>query len=210
MGACGLVPPLQQLAVGPIAAPAKDPTIQGAQAEPARHIPSRRCRSSKRPICSPPNQVSRQMHDANLLGRKIRSSANWQRSFQYGPAGQVRKPKVGRDLNYKDRLVLVAFRLTEGTGQPADTLTGDRLALDPKVLALARLAALIATGGPVPSYSELVDAAVNEGATPADAVDVLESIVDVVGSARVVDAAPKLAMALGFDINQALEANGEH
>lgn len=84
------------------------------------------------------------------------------------------------------------------------------MALDPKTLALARLAALIATGGPVPSYSELVDAAVDVGATPSDIVDVLVTIADIVGSPRMVDAAPKLGMALGFDIDKAMEANSEH
>jgi 4-carboxymuconolactone decarboxylase len=112
-------------------------------------------------------------------------------------------------VNYQDRLLQVALRLTDGTTQPAEKLTGQRVALDPKTVALARLAALIAMGGPVPSYSELVDAAVDVGATPTDTVDVLVAIVDIVGSPRAADAAPKLAMALGFDIDKAMEANSE-
>lgn len=114
------------------------------------------------------------------------------------------------ELNYQDRLLRVALRLTEDTGQRPGTATGERIALDPRTLALARLAALIATCGPVPSYSELVDAAINAGATPTDTVDVLVAIADIVGSPRVMDAAPKLAMALGFDIDKAMEANSGH
>ena len=41
-------------------------------------------------------------------------------------------------------------------------------AVDPKTLALARLAALIAMGGAAASYGVETDAAVSAGATPAD------------------------------------------
>ena len=77
--------------------------------------------------------------------------------------------------------------------------------LDPKTLALVRLAALIAIGGAVASYSAYADAAVSEGATAAEMVDVLVGVVPVVGLPRVVTAAPKLALALGYDTNDAFE-----
>ncbi len=76
--------------------------------------------------------------------------------------------------------------------------------LDPKTLALVRLAALVAVGGAVPSYGAQADAAVNAGATAAEIVDVLVGVVPVVGLPCVVAAAPKLAMALGYDTNEAL------
>jgi len=38
--------------------------------------------------------------------------------------------------------------------------------LDPKTVALARLAALVAIGGALPTYSTLTDAAIGMGATP--------------------------------------------
>ena len=63
--------------------------------------------------------------------------------------------------------------------------------LDPKTLALVRLAALIAVGGAVPSYGALVDDAVGAGATAPEIVDVLEGIVSIVGLPCVVAAAPK-------------------
>ena len=77
--------------------------------------------------------------------------------------------------------------------------------LDPKTLALVRLAALVAVGGAVPSYGAHADAAVDAGATAAEIVDVLVGVIPVVGLPRVVAAAPKLAMALGYDIDEALE-----
>jgi 4-carboxymuconolactone decarboxylase len=77
--------------------------------------------------------------------------------------------------------------------------------LDPKTLALVRLAALVAVGGAVPSFGAQADAAVSAGATAAEIVDVLVGVVPVVGLPRVVAAAPKLAMALGYDTDDALE-----
>ena len=77
--------------------------------------------------------------------------------------------------------------------------------LDPKTLALVRLAALVAAGGAVPSYGAQADAAVNAGATAAEIVDVLVGVIPIVGLPRAVAAAPKLALALGYDTDEALE-----
>ena len=77
--------------------------------------------------------------------------------------------------------------------------------LDPKTLALVRLAALVAVGGTVPSYGAEADAAIGAGATPTEIVDVLLGVAAVVGVPSVVAAAPRLAMALGYDIDEALE-----
>jgi hypothetical protein len=68
--------------------------------------------------------------------------------------------------------------------------------LDPRDLALVRLAALVAVGGAVPSFGAQADAAVSAGATAAEIVDVLVGVVPIVGLPRVVAAAPNLAMAL--------------
>jgi alkylhydroperoxidase/carboxymuconolactone decarboxylase family protein YurZ len=77
--------------------------------------------------------------------------------------------------------------------------------LDPRTRALVRLAALIAVGGSEPSFGAHADAAVSAGATAAEIVEVLVGVVSTVGLPRVVAAAPKVAMALGYDINAALE-----
>jgi alkylhydroperoxidase/carboxymuconolactone decarboxylase family protein YurZ len=69
--------------------------------------------------------------------------------------------------------------------------------LDPKTMALVRVAALVAVGGAGPSYGAEADAAVSAGATAAEIVGVLVGIVPVVGLPCVVMAAPNLAMALG-------------
>jgi alkylhydroperoxidase/carboxymuconolactone decarboxylase family protein YurZ len=79
----------------------------------------------------------------------------------------------------------------------ADSL--DPPGLDAKTLELVRLAALVAVGGAVPSYGAQADAAVNAGATAAEIVDVLVGVVPIVGLPCAVAAAPKLALALGYD-----------
>jgi len=84
-----------------------------------------------------------------------------------------------------------------------------RTELDPKTLALARLAALIAVGGAVPSYGTETNSAVTAGASAAEIVDVLVGVVPVVGLPSVVAAAPSLAMALGYDVDRALENDSE-
>jgi 4-carboxymuconolactone decarboxylase len=77
--------------------------------------------------------------------------------------------------------------------------------LDPKTRALVHMSALVAVGGAVPSYGAQADAAVSAGATPAEIVEVLVELVPIVGLPRVVAAAPKVAMALGYDTEDALE-----
>lgn len=77
--------------------------------------------------------------------------------------------------------------------------------LDPKTLALVRLAALIAVGGSGPSFGAHADAAVSAGASAPEIVDVLVGVIPTVGLPRVVAAAPEVGMALGYDINDALE-----
>lgn len=81
--------------------------------------------------------------------------------------------------------------------------------LDPRTLALVRLAALVAVGGAAPSYGAEVDAAVSAGASTAEIVEVLLGVVSVVGLPSVVTAAPSLALALGYDVEDALEQSND-
>ena len=100
-----------------------------------------------------------------------------------------------------DRIIYPLVRAAGGGG---DAPEPDRV-LDPKTLSLVRLAALVAEGGAVPSYGAQADAAVDAGASAAEIVDVLFGVVSVVGIPCVVAAAPKLALALGYDTDCAVE-----
>jgi alkylhydroperoxidase/carboxymuconolactone decarboxylase family protein YurZ len=127
------------------------------------------------------------------------------------PAGQRRGDFIARywlgrmrlALDYMERLRRLAIndaRFVELCGAEVDPR-----GLDSKTLELVRLAALISVGGAVPSYGAQADAAVSAGATAAEIVDVLVGVVPIVGLPCAVSAAPRLALALGYDIDDALE-----
>jgi alkylhydroperoxidase/carboxymuconolactone decarboxylase family protein YurZ len=77
--------------------------------------------------------------------------------------------------------------------------------VDPKTLALVRIAALAGAGASVHSYAVEVDKALCAGAMAAEIVSVLTGIAPVIGSAALAAAAPALALALGYDTEVALE-----
>ena len=77
--------------------------------------------------------------------------------------------------------------------------------LEPKVHALARLGALIALDAAPSSYQSNVEMALAAGATVDEIVGVLVAVAPTVGLARVVSAASELAIAIGYDIDSALE-----
>ncbi len=81
----------------------------------------------------------------------------------------------------------------------------DEALLDAKTLALVRLAALIALDANPVSYQAVVEKALAAGATPDEVVDVLISLAPTIGLPRVVSKASPLALALGYDIDEALE-----
>jgi 4-carboxymuconolactone decarboxylase len=83
---------------------------------------------------------------------------------------------------------------------------GDAVAsLEPKTQALVCVAALIAVDGCEASYLPAVEAARAAGATDEEVVACLFAALRVLGAARVVSAAPKLGLALGYDVVAALE-----
>lgn len=108
-------------------------------------------------------------------------------------------------MDYMDRLRRLAINDERRVDEDLEDLGSNPDNLDLKTLALTRVAALVAVGGAEPSFGSQTDAAVSSGATPDDIVDVLVGIIPVVGLPRVVAAAPKVAMALGYDLDEALD-----
>ena len=89
-------------------------------------------------------------------------------------------------------------------GMGHDTLEVSRL--DPKTHALARLAAALAVDAAPSSYQSNVEVALAAGATIDEVVGTLIAVVPTVGLPRAVSAAPELALALGYDVEAALES----
>lgn len=82
----------------------------------------------------------------------------------------------------------------------------DASGLDPKTHALVRLGALIALDGPQASFQWNASMAMASGATVDEIVGVMIAVAPTVGLARVVSCAPAVALAIGYDIDAALEA----
>jgi 4-carboxymuconolactone decarboxylase len=76
-------------------------------------------------------------------------------------------------------------------------------ALSPATNALVHLAGLLAAGGSTTSLRWAVELALQAGVRDEEIVEVLATVAAIVGSARVVAAAPRLALAIGYDIEVA-------
>jgi hypothetical protein len=79
--------------------------------------------------------------------------------------------------------------------------------LDERTEALIRVGALVALDAPQSSYHAAVEAAQLAGASLDDLLAALFAVAGSVGSARVVSAAPRIALAAGYDIDSALEGS---
>jgi alkylhydroperoxidase/carboxymuconolactone decarboxylase family protein YurZ len=77
--------------------------------------------------------------------------------------------------------------------------------IDERTQALARVAATVAVDAANSSFQQTVTHALAVGATMDEIVATLEAVTPVTGAARVVQCAPKVALALGYDVDAALE-----
>lgn len=77
--------------------------------------------------------------------------------------------------------------------------------LDIRTLALTRLGAAVAVGASSSILRWLGRKATLAGATSNDIVGMLLAIAPVIGKARLVSAAPSLALSIGYDIDRDLE-----
>ena len=87
---------------------------------------------------------------------------------------------------------------------------GRSLRLDKKTHALVRLGAAFAIDAAPSSYQSTIDLALAAGASVDEIVGTLIAVAPTVGLARVVSAAPELALALGYDLEAAFEEREHH
>jgi len=86
-----------------------------------------------------------------------------------------------------------------------DELHGAEPVLDERTAALVRLSALIMRDSPTASYQRAVQAALDAGVSVDEMLALLPLLAQLAGSTVVFNAAPKLAMALGYDVESGLE-----
>lgn len=106
--------------------------------------------------------------------------------------------EVLRHLAVNDRRLMAGL----GDFEPAV----DACALDPKTRALVRVASLVARDGSAETFRWTIDDALRAGASDEEVVGVLLAVAPLVGVARVSTTASKVALALDYDIDAALEA----
>jgi len=114
-------------------------------------------------------------------------------------------------VEYQERLRSIAISDDRfvasvlGMGQDTIEVSG----LDPKTHAMVTLAALLAVDAAPSSYNASTELALASGATLDEIVGILIAIAPAIGLGRVVSAAPELGLALGYDVEAALEAQPE-
>jgi len=106
-----------------------------------------------------------------------------------------------RKLSIRDDAYVDSLLVDEGANHSASCLCK-------KTYALVQLGALVAVDAAPPSYLEMIDTARRAGATTDEIVGTLIAVMPAVGVARVVSAAPKLGLAVGYDVAAALEGRG--
>jgi 4-carboxymuconolactone decarboxylase len=79
--------------------------------------------------------------------------------------------------------------------------------LDAKTASLLQISALVALDAPETAYRTAVDDALRLGADIEDLLAVLLAVAGEVGSARVIAAAPRVALAAGYDVEAELDRN---
>jgi alkylhydroperoxidase/carboxymuconolactone decarboxylase family protein YurZ len=114
---------------------------------------------------------------------------------------------MGQTVRFQEtlrRLAMIDEGFVEDDAGLSLGLTGIS-ALDHKTAALLQLGVAVATGSPAVSLEWSTGRALAAGASEDEIADVLLAIAPVAGLGRVVCAAPGVAIALGYDIEAAME-----
>ncbi len=113
--------------------------------------------------------------------------------------------EIFRRLTIGDLMSIAAL---SDAGQRDFDCHGPRLRrLDERTETLLRIGALIALDASQSSYLVAVGAAQRAGVDFEDVLAVVVAVAGEVGSARVISAAPRIALAAGYDVETALEQN---
>lgn len=108
-------------------------------------------------------------------------------------------------MNYEAVFRALALGDIDREGHDWQELTQHIDHLDPRSEAFARLSALVALGASEPSIAVAMDHAVSAGVTGDEVVAMLIALAPTVGTARLIEAAPAIALGLGIDVDHLLE-----
>ena len=108
---------------------------------------------------------------------------------------------VVRDVDRIERL-LCRLSLHDERSVRAALADPQLSGLDPKVQALVGLGALLSVDAATVSVRLAVELADREGASPDEILGVLLAVAPAIGHARTVAVAPRLALALGYDVEE--------
>ena len=120
--------------------------------------------------------------------------------MKWGVVPVAEHEEILRRLSIRDDAYVESLLTQTGANAAASRL-------DEKTRSLVRLGALIAIDAAPPSYMEAIEAARGAGASSDEIVGILVAVLPAVGETRVVSAAPKLGLALGYDVAAALESH---
>ena len=114
----------------------------------------------------------------------------------------LRRLAAGDEVTLRPLLALEPPR-DDSAGRVAPDGPTSGMDLEMPTRMLVRLAALLAVDAPATSVRWAVEMATAYGASDEQIVGVLLTVAPTVGTARVVAAAPRLALAIGYDVEQA-------
>lgn len=114
-------------------------------------------------------------------------------------------PGFGSDEGVNDAVLRQLAMITPTSSGAESVPTSVATVLDDRTAALVRVGALVATGAGHDAYERTVADALAAGATHDDVIGTLLAVSGTVGLIRIVSAATGLALALGYDIDAALE-----
>ncbi len=138
-------------------------------------------------------------------------SAHEKGSTTFHPVRAMQRPYLSSRMSPVPHFQEILRRLALRDDRYIEAVLGDERenmlasSLDPKAHALVQLGALIALDAAAASYQCTVDEAIRAGATPGELVGALIAVMPATGVPRVMSAAPKLGLALGYDLDEALE-----
>ena len=117
----------------------------------------------------------------------------------------MRSTRAARMDDYKEHL----RRLAVHDDALLEVIAGERSSfvtsvIDQRTEALLRIAAMIVADAAPSSFQHAVTHARAAGATSDEIVATLDAVAPVTGAARVVRCVPKVALALGYDVEEAL------